>query len=141
MKNKQATGTARYDAATGKLTITTQAVRGKKTVPLVVVYQVEDLHPDTRVADPAYRLCKIVQCSECGNCGTTPDCVSCAFCNGKGGSVSESYDVHLGEHGPECSCPHAVYRGHDSRIPCKHVLALMAVGLMPKLVEYPGAKK
>lgn len=91
-------GTARLT-----LTVTTQP-KGKKK-PLVVTYTVHNLHPDARVANPAFRLTK---------------------------EDREFYDVHMDSYGPCCTCPHATYRGHSSRVPCKHALALQAVGLMPR---------
>lgn len=94
------TGTARLT-----LTITTQAKRGKRTVPHVVAYTVTLLDPDRRVAHPAIRLTK---------------------------DDGEFYDVAVVGGFPTCTCPHAVYRGGDSRIPCKHYLALAAQGLMPR---------
>jgi len=106
MITKPATGSARY--SDGKLTITTQAKRGKKTVPNVVVYTVEDVRPDPRVAYPAYALKK---------------------------DDGEVYHVAVDKFGPTCSCPHATFRGQESRVPCKHVLAMIAVGLVTKSLE------
>lgn len=100
---KTATGTVRYKD--GILTIKTNAKRGKKIVPIVVNYTVTDLRPDPKVANPAYRLTK---------------------------DDGEFYDVHLDEWGPACSCPHATFRGANNRVPCKHCLAMMACGLLPK---------
>ncbi len=97
------TGHANYDAATCTLTITTLVKRGKKMVPLVVVYKVANLNPDPQVAYPAFRLTK---------------------------ADGEFYDVHVNEYGPACSCAHATFRGANSKIPCKHCLAMSAVGLI-----------
>lgn len=99
----QATGTARYKD--GILTITTNAKRGKRIVKLTVVYTVEDVRPDHRVASPAYSLTK---------------------------EDGEVYHVAFNEWGPTCSCAHATFRGANSQVPCKHCLAMQAVGLLPK---------
>lgn len=107
---KEPTGTARYED--GKLTIITEAVRGKKTVKLKVVYVVTDLAPDRRVANPAFRLTK---------------------------DNGEFYDVALMQYGPVCSCPHATFRGANSRVPCKHCKALAAVGLLRKYEDQEPA--
>lgn len=97
------TGSARLSEDGKTLTITTQPKRRKK--PLVVTYTVERLDPDPEVANPAFRLLK---------------------------EDGEFYDVHVDEWGPMCSCPHATFRGANSKVPCKHVLALQAVRLIPK---------
>lgn len=52
--------------------------RGKTTY-----YKIDDLHPDPRVADPAWRLTK---------------------------EDGESYDVGCDEYGPFCSCADSQYR-------------------------------
>lgn len=100
MITKAPTGTAKLT-----LTITTQVKRGKHTVPLVVTYNVTDLRPDRRVANPAFRLTKKTD--------------------------GECYDIAVEQHGPTCSCPHATYRGANSEVPCKHILAAQVVGLLP----------
>lgn len=111
MTVKQTHGKARYKD--GTLTITMTAKRGEKTVENVVTYTVKDIRPDPQVADPAYTLTK---------------------------EDGESYDVWHNEWGPCCSCPHATFRGSNTKIVCKHVAACQAVGLLPK-VNYPGEKK
>lgn len=71
-----------------------------------------DSHPN--VADPAFELVK---------------------------EDGEVYHVAMDEFGYTCSCPHYVYRGHNSEIPCKHCMALVAVGLIPRPKVYPGRKQ
>lgn len=99
-------GTANY--ADGVLTITTHVKRGKKFVENKRVYTVTDLHPDARVAFPAFRLTK---------------------------EDGEAYDVAMTEYGPVCSCPHATFRGHSSQVQCKHVAAMCAVKLLTSIAK------
>lgn len=87
------------------LIVTTNAKRGKKTVKNKVEYTVTNLNPDPRVAFPAWALTK---------------------------ADGEVYHVAVDVHGPMCSCPHYTFRGSNSKAGCKHVLALQAVGLLPK---------
>lgn len=65
-----------------------------------------DSHPD--VGSPAWRLTKA----------------------GEGGTPSESYDVILRPHGPECSCPDFNYRRQHEDKKCKHIESCRAVGLL-----------
>lgn len=73
------------------------------------VYLVEKLDPAPDVASLAYRLTKL----------SDPD--------------GEHYDVALFPFGATCECQswNADYQNHASS--CKHVLALMAAGLIPKV--------
>ena len=71
--------------------------------PFVVAYAVEDVRPDPRVASPAFSLTK---------------------------EDGEVYHVSVNEWGPACSCPDATFRGHSLEVPCKHCLAMAAVGLL-----------
>lgn len=98
-------GTVSLSADCKTLTITTQIKRGKKTEIKVVAYTVEDLRPQKQVAFPAFRLTK---------------------------TDGEFYDVAIVGGFATCTCPHATYRGGNSRVPCKHYLALQAVQLLPK---------
>jgi len=97
-------GTANYKD--GVLTIKTKAKRGKKYVENVQVYEVCDLDPDPRCAYPAFSLRK------------------------KSGEV---WHIAVETYGPTCSCPHATFRGGNSREVCKHISAARAVGLLPKI--------
>ena len=46
---------------------------------------------------------------------------------------ASSWDVHLSEHGPMCTCPDFVYaRDHQDDKGCKHIAALRSVGLLRK---------
>ena len=103
MITKPVHGSARY--LDGVLTITTQAKRGKKMVPHVVNYTVADLRPDPRVADPALSLTK---------------------------ADGEVYHVAIETFGPTCSCACATFRGSNSKVPCKHILACQVTGLLPQ---------
>lgn len=105
MTTKESHGTASLSADCSTLTIKTMVKRGKKEVPLIVTYEVFDICPDKKVANPAYRLVK---------------------------ESGEFYDVAMMRYGPTCTCPHATYRGSNSRVPCKHIRACQAVQLLPK---------
>lgn len=109
MITEPATGKASLSADARTLTITTNARRGKKVVPHVVTYTVERLQPDIRVANPAVRLTK---------------------------EDGEFYDVAVVGGYPSCTCPHATFRGGNSRVVCKHVLGCRAVNLLPKEHAY-----
>ena len=91
------------------LTITTDHGLPRKngTQPQKVsVYLVTDLHPDKRIADPAYRLQKLTGDREC-------------------------YEIHRDEWGFHCSCPDRIFRGERSGMRCKHLRAMIAAKLLP----------
>ena len=119
------TGRASYKG--GILTITTLAKRGTKTVEHTCHYRVQNVHPTPSVATVAFSLTKgeielIPGLNDDGEMIETP-----LFTPG-----AEVYHVAKTEFGPTCSCAHATFRGHNSRVPCKHCLACQAVGLLPK---------
>ena len=129
-KIKAATGYARYDSKTGILKITTIVKRGKKEVEHTTLYRVHNINPDPRVAEPAFSLTK-------GEVKLTPGLFK------EGGEMPETpiftpsptaevYHVAIEQFGPTCSCPHATFRGQNSSSVCKHVVAMRAVGLLPK---------
>lgn len=92
---------------TARLTLVIVNETQKRTVR--TEYTVRYLDPE-EWATPAWRLTKQIK--------------------GKAGSV---YDVHLTEHGPECTCPDFLYaRQHKDAAGCKHCAALRAVGLLRK---------
>ena len=110
MINKPPTGKAKYIARDATSgTLTITMQKRKKQVE--THYEVTKIETDTRVADPAFELVK---------------------------EDGEVYHVAMDEYGYTCSCPHYVFRGHQSQVPCKHCLAMAAVGLIPKPVFYPG---
>ncbi len=112
---KEPTGSARYQKEHGLLTITTNVMKGTKASFNAVTYQVEDLHPDELVANPAFALFKLGP-NEGGETVRT----------------GEVWHVAVETYGPTCSCPHATFRGANSKVPCKHTKAMQAVGLLPK---------
>lgn len=98
---KPATGTAHLE-----LVITTMRKKGKKMVPLRVVYVVRNANPDPRVAHPAYSLTK------------------------EDGTV---YHCSHAEFGARCDCFDGEKREKlGTGGGCKHARALQAVGLLPK---------
>ena len=98
-------GTARLEDGGKKLVITTMARRGKKFVPNVQTYTVEDVRPDPAVCSPAFSLTK---------------------------ETGEVYHIFSNEFGNGCDCPHYTFRGSNSKAGCKHVLAAVATGLLPR---------
>lgn len=86
------------------LVITMFRQKGDKIVEEVTMYNVQNLNPDPKVAFPAFSL-------------TKPN--------------GDSWHISVNEHGPSCTCPHATYRGSNARVPCKHIAAARAVGLLP----------
>lgn len=114
------TGTASWDAKTGLLKITTRAKRGKKYVDHTSHYIVQDSQPDTRVANPAFRLAKVENVAE----GELAD--------PEWKPTGEVYHVAIEQFGPTCDCPHHTFRGSNSKVGCKHVLACQVVGLLPR---------
>ena len=126
-------GVARLDG--DRLTITTSAKRGKKMVPNVQTYLVENLCPDERVANPAWKLTKGVFVK------AACDMSAAALESGADEEFKPSgevWTVSVGEYGPECSCPHATFRTNGAQ--CKHIGSAIAVGLIPREPIYPGAK-
>lgn len=109
---EQAKGRASYKD--GILTVTTLAKRGKKTVEVQRHYQVTNANPDRRVAHPAWTLTK----------GLVKDGVFT--------SLGEVWHVSVNEWGPACDCPDRLFRGEKSGVACKHILSLVAVGLIPR---------
>lgn len=69
-----------------------------------VGYEIVNQHPDVRIATPAYKLVK--------GCGT-------------------SYTVHTDQWGSHCDCGHFQWRSSRTGDPCKHILSLIAVKLLP----------
>ena len=118
MSKSKATGIARLDGK--RLTITTNAKRGKKIVKLTVTYLIRDVEPDQRVAFPAFSLQKGIFRDD------PPEGVP-AFV-----PLGQEYHLGVNEWGPFCDCPHATYRGANSEVVCKHCAACIVVGLLPK---------
>lgn len=85
-----------------RLTLTITVKTKRKSV--TTIYLVQYLHP-ADWADPAWRLTKAD--------GTT-------------------YDVHLSQDGPYCTCPDFIYCREEKRKKCKHVEAARSVGLLRK---------
>ena len=92
---------ATYNRDTHILAITT-VLRRKM---LATKYRVTDLHPDPKVASPAYRLTK--------DDGTF-------------------YDVAVEETHASCTCGSFVFRNEPKQRLCKHLAALINVGLIPE---------
>lgn len=113
MSVKEPHGVARLTHGGKLLVVTTQAKRGKKLVPNVVAYAVTDAKPDPSVAFPVYALTK------------------------EDGTV---WHVSVNEWGASCDCPHATFRGGNSRVQCKHIAAAMATGLLPKPIVHEGGE-
>jgi len=108
---KEVHGTAKLTE--GKyLTITTQAKRGKKMVPNVQTYLVEDVNPDPEVAYPAYSLTKGEFAAEDGQAVFVPS--------------GDVWHVSVREWGAECDCPHRTF--NPNAPVCKHAKAMQAVG-------------
>jgi hypothetical protein len=103
MKHQPPNGSARLKD--NILTVTVQRKRGKKTVPLVVTYKVEDANPDPRCAYPVYSLTK---------------------------DNGEVYHASVDTWGVRCDCVDGELREKRGSGICKHAAALMAVGKIPK---------
>lgn len=128
--SREVHGSARLSPCGNYLTVTTMSKRGKKMVPNVVTYKIEDVRPDPRVADPAYSLTKgtmvgrdvpAVRCVE-GTNHAIPfvDTIQEFIPSG------EVWHVSVGQYGPACDCPHATYNPNSPL--CKHAKAMIAVG-------------
>ena len=118
-------GTANYQPP--YLTIKTMVKRGKKMVEKQTIYRVTDVKPTPSVAHPAYSLergeFKIVQTVN----GIGEECLDTVFV-----PDGEVWHVHRDAYGNHCSCPHATFRGHGSKVQCKHVASMLATGILTK---------
>ena len=103
-------GSARYDPETGILTVTTMRKRGKRSVPLVVSYRVEDARPDPKVAFPVFSLTK---------------------------ESGEMYHVSQDQWGLHCDCRSGEIREKYGSTNCKHAAACAACGLFS--TKFTGA--
>lgn len=127
---KEIHGTARISEDRRILTIITPAKRGKKIVENKQTYLVEDVRPDPRVCSPAFKLTK-------GNVFTNAaDMTPAGLESGAKEELipsenGEVWHVQQNEYGVMCDCPHATFRGANSREPCKHTKAMIAVGFFP----------
>lgn len=98
-------GTARLTHGGRFLTVTTHRKRGKKSVPMTQTYVVEDARPDPRVASPVLTLTK---------------------------EDGEQYHLSVNEFGTRCDCFAGEIGKKRGTGHCKHILAAMSVGLLPK---------
>lgn len=118
-----------YDPETGILKIVMLAKRGDKMVENRTLYRVRNIHPHPKAATHAFSLTKARIIKRKAK-------MSQAAIDAKLSEEvifdSEVWHVHADEWGVHCSCPHALFRGSNSREPCKHTRAMIAAGILPK---------